>query len=378
MNRRIYSISKRELKEVLSDPVFISLAFIVPLALTFLFGYGLSLDVKNIPVLFLDQDRSALSRDYLYSFTNSEYFRLAGLSKDMTEVDSQMRSGRVRVAIVIPPDFSRKLYKGHPAAVQVIVDGSFPLRAMTAQGYVSAVNAQFSQKMVSQYLTRAGGQSVAAVYPISVEGRAWYNPSLESKNFMIPGLLVLTLIMYPPMLVVLAIVREKELGTIFNLYCSPIRPWEVVFGKAIPYIAIVYINYLMIFVLSVLLFKVRFTGSFMLLSAGALLYIASTVGLGLCISVLSRTQITAMLLSFIVIMLPSFMFSGFMAPITSMDAVGQSISRFIPASYFMGMVRGIYLKGLGFSYYKWDLAALAAYAVIVYGIFIISFRKRIS
>jgi len=252
------------------------------------------------------------------------------------------------------------------------------MRAMTAQGYVSAVDAQFNQKMVSQYLSRVGGQSVAGVYPIAVEGRAWYNPSLESKNFMIPGLLVLTLIMYPPMLVVLAIVREKELGTIFNLYCSPIRRWEVVFGKAIPYIAIVFINYLMIFTLSVLLFKVRFTGSFLLLSAGALLYIASTVGLGLCISVLSRSQIAAMLLSFIVIMLPSFMFSGFMAPITSMDATGQFISRFIPASYFMGMVRGIYLKGLGFSYYKWDLASLAAYAVIVYGIFIISFKKRIA
>jgi ABC-2 type transport system permease protein len=366
------------MKEIFSDPVFIALAFIVPLAVTFLFGYGLSLDVKNMPVVFLDQDSSPLSRDYIYSFTNSEYFRLAGLSKDMADLDSKMRSGKARVGIVIPPDFSRKLYKGHSTEVQVLVDGSFPMRAMTAQGYVSAVDAQFNQKMVSQYLSRAGGQSVAGVYPIAVEGRAWYNPSLESKNFMIPGLLVLTLIMYPPMLVVLAIVREKELGTIFNLYCSPVRRWEVVFGKAIPYIAIVFINYLMIFTLSVLLFKVRFTGSFLLLSAGALLYIASTVGLGLCISVLSRSQIAAMLLSFIVIMLPSFMFSGFMAPITSMDATGQFISRFIPASYFMGMVRGIYLKGLGFSYYKWDLASLAVYAVIVYGIFIISFKKRIA
>lgn len=377
MNSRLYSIARRETKEFLSDPVYVTLAFIVPFAIMFLFGYGLVVDVKDIPVLFLDQDRSALSRDYIYSFTNSEYFRLAGMSDGMADVDARIRAGEIRVAIVVPPDFSRRLYEGLPASVQVIADGSFPDRAEVIKGYVAAIDSQFTQKMVANYLSNSGNPTIS-VFPISVEGRAWYNPSLESKNFIIPGLLVLTLVMFPPVLVALVIVREKESGTIFNLYCSPVRPWEVVIGKAVPYVAIVFINYMFLFAMTVILFDVRFTGSFALLSMGTLLYIICTIGLGLTISVLARTQMTAMLLSFIAIQLPSFMFSGFMAPITSMDATGQFISRFIPATYFMGMVRGIYLKGLGFDYYVWDMVTLAVYAVVIYGIAIASFKKRIA
>lgn len=377
MNSRVYSIARKEAREFLSDPVYVTLAFIVPFAIMFLFGYGLVVDVKDIPVLVLDQDRSALSRDYIYSFTNSEYFRLAGMSEGMADVDSRVRSGEIRVVIVIPPDFSRRLYKGLPVSVQVIADGSFPERAQVIKAYVAAIDSQFTQKMVSRQLARTDSPA-ASVFPVSVEGRAWYNPSLESKNFIIPGLLVLTLVMFPPVLVALVIVREKESGTIYNLYCSPVRPWEVVIGKAVPYVTVVFINYMFLFAMSVMLFKVRFTGSFALLSAGTLLYIICTIGLGLTISVLVRTQMAAMLLSFIAIQLPSFLFSGFMAPVTSMDMTGQVISRFIPATYFMGMVRGIYLKGLGFDYYIWDMATLAVYAVAIYGIAIASFKKRIA
>ena len=183
---------------------------------------------------------------------------------------------------MIPSDFSRRLHEGRPAQVQFLVDGSFPMRAEVVRGYVTAINAQFNQGMVSRYLSLKG-QTAAAVFPISVEGRAWYNPSLESKNFIIPGLLVITLMFYPALLAALVVVREKESGTIYNLYCSPVRPWEVVAGKAIPYIGVAFINYVIIFLLSVILFKVRFIGSFPLLTAGALLYIACTIGIGLVI-----------------------------------------------------------------------------------------------
>lgn len=377
MHNRVYAIIRRETRELLRDPVYLGLAFIVPLALMLLFGYGLTMDVKNIPVLFYDLDRSSLSREYMNSFTNSEYFRNVGLAKDYKEIDHVIRSGKVRVVAVIPPDFSRRLHEGRPAQVQFLVDGSFPMRAEVVKGYVAAINAQFNQGMVSKYLSLKG-QTAAAVFPISVEGRAWYNPSLESKNFIIPGLLVITLMFYPALLSALVVVREKESGTIYNLYCSPVRPWEVVAGKAIPYIGVAFINYILIFLMSVILFKVRFTGSFILLSVGALLYIACTIGIGLFISVISRTQIAAMLITFLGTMIPAFLFSGFMAPITSQDITGQIVSRFIPATYFMGMVRGIYLKGLGFSYYAWDLLTLTIYATIVYSISILPFKKRVG
>ena len=375
MHSRVYAIIRKEIRELIRDPVYLGLALIVPLLLKLLFGYGLIMDVKNIPVLFYDQDRSPLSREYIHSFTNSEYFRNTGMAKNYKEVDYAIRSGKVRVVVAIPPDFSRKLNEGRPAQVQFFVDGSFPSRAEVVKGYVAAINAQFNQKTVSGYLALRG-QAAATVFPVSVEGRAWYNPSLESKNFIIPGLLVTTLMFYPALLSALIVVREKESGTIFNIYCSPVKRWEVVAGKAIPYIGVAFIDYIFIFLMSVILFKVKFIGSFLLLTMGALLYITCTIGIGLLISIISGTQIAAMLITFLGTMVPAFLYSGFMSPITSQETAGQIVSRFIPATYFMGMVRGIYLKGLGFDYYLWDLIALVIYASIVYGIAVFAFRKR--
>lgn len=375
MHSRIYAIIRKETRELIRDPVYLSLVFIVPIALTLLFGYGLIIDVKNIPMLFYDLDRSAVSREYMHSFTNSEYFRFVGLAKNYKEVDHVIRSGDIRVVVVIPPDFSRRLNEGRPAQVQFLVDGSFPWRAEVIKGYVSVINFLFNQKMVTEYLSRKGQAEVVA-FPISVEGRAWYNPSLESKNFIIPGLLVTTLMFFPALLSALIVVREKESGNIFNLYCSPVKPWEVVAGKAIPYIAVAFINYILIFLMSIMLFKVRFIGSFTLLSVSALLYIACTIGIGLCISILSRTQVAAMIITFLITVVPAFLYSGFLSPITSQETAGQIVSRFIPATYFMGMVRGIYLKGMGFTYYAWELIALTLYATIVYTIAILSFKKR--
>ena len=377
MFKRVLSIIRKEVRELLRDPVYMGLAFVVPLSLKLLFGYGLTMDVKNIPITFYDQDRSSLSREYRNAFTNSEYFKLFSLAKDPQEVDYLIRSGTVRVIVEIPPDFSRKLRAGIPAPVQVLVDGSFPSRAEVVKGYVAAIDALFNQRLVSDYLA-GRGRSAATVFPVSVEGRAWYNPSLESKNFIIPGTLVITLMFYPALLAALVVVREKEAGTIFNLYCSPVRPWEIVAGKAVPYIGVAFINYILIFLMSIWLFKVRFIGDFLLLSVGALFYIACTVGIGLCISILARTQIAAMLITFLTTMIPAFLFSGFIAPITSQDLTGQLVSRFIPATYFMGMVRGIYLKGMGLSFYAWDLATLAFYAAVVYGVAIKSIKKRIG
>jgi ABC-2 type transport system permease protein len=214
------------------------------------------------------------------------------------------------------------------------------------------------------------------ILPVMVDGRVWFNPSLETKNSLVPGLLVISLMFYPSLLAALVIVREKERGTIFNLYCSPVSRWQVIVGKAVPYIGLAFFVYLLLFALSVFVFQVRFVGNMAVLTVAALLYITACIGFGLVISVFCTTQVAAMLVTFIALMTPSMLFSGLMTPISSMEPSAQAISRFIPASYFMAMVRGVFLKGLGFRQYAADMLTLAAFAAVVYTVATLGFRKR--
>lgn len=376
MHSRILAIVRKETREVLRDPIYLALAIAVPIAIMSLLGLGFVLDVKNLPVAFYDQDRSPLSREYIYSFTNSEYFRLVAMAADSAQVEQMLQSGKARAVVVIPSDFSRRLRGGHSVPVQVLVDGSFASRALVVSGYVAAIDAQFNTQLLSDYLAR-NGMVTANVAPISVEGRVWYNPSLETKNSIVPGFLVIMLMFYPSLLASLVVVREKERGTIFNFYCSPVSRWEVIVGKAVPYVGLAFVDYFLLFALSLFAFKVDFTGNVLVLTGAAFLYITCCIGLGLVISVFCRTQIAAMLIAFVSLMTPSMLFSGMITPIASMDPSAQMISRLIPASYFMGMARGIFLKGLGFAFYAADFAALAMFSLTVYAIAIMSFRKRL-
>lgn len=376
MHSRILAIIRKETREVLRDPIYLGLSIAVPVVVMILLGLGFVLDVKNLPVAFYDQDRSPLSRDYMYSFTNSEYFRRVALATNPEEFEHMIQSAEVRAVVVIPPDFSRKLNGGKSVPVQILVDGSFASRAMVVTGYVAAINAQFNAQLLSNYIARKG--LAVSMVPVSVVGRVWYNPSLAAANSTVPGLLVINLMFYPTLLAALVVVREKERGTIFNLYCSPVRRWEVIGGKAVPYIGIALVDYFLLFALSRLLFHVRFIGNFFVLTLAATLFICCCIGLGLVISVSCKTQVAAMLITFVGLMTPSMLFSGMLTPIASMDRSAQMISRLIPASYFMGMARGVFMKGLGFSYYLPDFFTLTVYAAVVYGISVIGFRKKVG
>ncbi len=377
MHSRIFAIVRKETRELLRDPIYLALAIAVPVIIMMLLGLGFVLDVKNLPVAFYDQDRTALSREYMYSFTNSEYFRLVAFATDDAQVEHMLKTGEVRAVVVIPPDFSRKLNGRKTATVQVLVDGSFASRALVVSGYVAAIDGQFNAQLLSDYLEQQG-LAGATVLPVSVEGRVWYNPSLDTKNSIVPGFLVINLMFYPGLLAAMVVVREKERGTIFNLYCSPVRRWEVIAGKAIPYIGLAMVDYVLLLLLSLYAFKVELQGSLVVLTAAALLYITCCIGLGMIISVSVRTQVAAMLLTFVSLMTPSMLFSGMLTPVASMDPSAQMISRLIPASYFMRMARGVFLKGLGFSFYFTDMITMALYATVVYAIAIARFRKRIG
>lgn len=377
MLNRSRAIIRKETRELLRDPVYLGMAFIVPVVLLLLFGYGMSLDVKHLPITFIDHDRSPYSRDYIDGFIHSEQFDFIGLANDADQADHWLRSGRARVIIDIPPDFGRRLAGQRQVAVGVTVDGSFPTRAGVIIAYVNAISAQYNQRLLFEYAGRLGMQAGLA-QPLTMDISVWYNPSLESINMVVPGMIVLILMLFPAILGALVVVREKEAGTIFNLYASPAARWEIILGKATPYIAVAFLDYLIIYAMSIWLFDVRFIGSFWVLSAGALLYSACTIGIGVMFSVLMRTQLAAMLITFLATMTPAFNYSGFISPVASMDAVGQFIAHLIPATYFMGMVRGVYLKGLGFDFFWPDLLALAVYTAVVYCLTWLFLRKRIG
>ena len=377
MFNRVFSIIRKETRELLRDPVYLGLAFVVPMVLMLLFGYGLSMDVKHLPIAFVDHDRSTFSRDYIDGFVHSEYFDLVGVLENNAQAEEGIKSGRTRVIIDIPPDFGRQITSNRPVAVGVTVDGSFATRAEVTRAYIIAIHMLYNERLLSDFIMRRG-TAPRPMMPVQMDMTVWYNPSLESINFVVPGMLVLILMLYPALLGALLVVREKEAGTIFNFYASPVFRWEILLGKALPYIIVAFLDYLMIYAMSIWLFQVRFIGDFWVLSSAALLYSICSIGIGLLISVLTRTQLAAMLITFLTTMTPAFNYSGFMTPVSSMDATGQFIAHLIPATYFMDIVRGTYLKGLGFDFFWPDLLALGIYTIVLYGLSWFFLKKRIG
>lgn len=377
MGDRLLAIARKETRQLVRDPVYLGLAFVVPLILLLLLGYQLSLDVKGLLVAVVDRDRSPWSRQYVDGFVHSEYFRLVGVLDSPAEAREWVRSGRARVVIEVPPDFGRRLSAGLPATLGVTVDGSFPARGQIGTGYVEAINALYNQRLLREHLTRHGAGD-DRLWPVQMELAVWYNPTLESKNFIVPGMLVVILMIFPPLLSALLIVRERESGTILNLYCSPAGRWDILAGKALPYVAVSFLDFLLIFAASIWLFRVRFVGAVWVLVAGALLYSVCTVGLGLLISTLTRSQLAAMLATFLGAVAPAFTFSGIFTPPASLDAVGRFVSRLIPATYFMDIVRGSYLKGGGVVPYVPSLLILMLYCVVIYVAAWLALRKRLG
>ena len=378
MGDRVRAIARKELRQLLRDPAYLGLAFVVPLLILLLLGDELTLDVKGLLVAVVDHDRSPWSRQYVDGLVHSEYFHLVGFPESGREAESWIRAGRARVVLEIPPDFGRRLSAGERVAVGVTIDGSFPVRGQIALGYVEAVSTLYNQQLLAEALGDHG-RGAGPVWPVQMDLFVWYNPTLESKHFIIPGLLVVILMIFPPLLSALLIVRERESGTILNLYCSPARRWDILAGKALPYVGVSFLDYLVIFGASLGLYGVRFVGSAWLLSGAALLYSAATIGLGLVISALARTQLAAVMATFLFAVAPAFTYSGIFAPVASQDAVGRFVSHLLPATYFMDVVRTCYLKGGGGGApILWDLLGLGAYTVAVYTAAWLALRKRLD
>lgn len=377
MRSRILAVAKKEAREILRDPITLGIAIFLPLVMMFLFAYAITLDVKEIPLSVLDLDGSAGSREYLAAFLQSGYFKLHTVARNLQEIERLLDRGEVRLALVIPPDFSRRLEQGLAAEVQTLVDGSFANTAIVAQNYVEAINRAQDGRIQADYLARRfglrGGESAIKAQP-----RVRYNPDLRSANYIVPGLFAVILMAFPPLLAALAVVREKERGSIQQIFSSPVRSWEFIGGKMLPYAGIAFVEMLLLVTAGLLWFRVPVRGSLVLLLLLSVLYVACTVGIGLLVSALTQSQVVAVLLAIVLTLMPSFLFSGFLFPIAGMPPFFRYYTYLFPARYFNDIARGIALRGVGLGDLWFNSLLLFLYASAVLALASLRFKKKIG
>ncbi|KAF1708334.1 ribosome-associated ATPase/putative transporter RbbA [Pseudoxanthomonas sacheonensis] len=346
--RRAGSYALRETLELRRDPVRATLALAGSLILMFIMAYGISMDVEDLNFAVLDRDQTMLSRNYALNLSGSRYFIERPPLADYAELDRRMRKGELALALEIPPGFARDLQRGNEVQVGAWIDGAMPSRAETVQGYVQGMHRAWLIDVARHRL----GQE-AAVGAAAVETRFRYNPDVRSLPSMVPAVIPMLLMMIPAMLAALSVVREKELGSIVNLYATPVTRSEFLLGKQMPYIALAMLNFLLMTLLAVTVFGVPITGSFATLAAAALAYTVCATGLGLLASSFTRSQVAAIFVTMIGTLIPVVQYSGMIDPVSSLEGVGALIGRVYPATHFMTISRGVFNKALEFG----DLAS---------------------
>jgi ABC-2 type transport system permease protein/ribosome-dependent ATPase len=375
--RRIAAVAGKEWKETVRNRLFLLIAFLLPVLWMLVFGYGLVLDVEHVPFAILDRDQSSLSRDYAYRFIESRYFAYRGVLHDEREIDRMLGDTAIRMAIVIPEGFEERLAAGRAVTVQTLLDGTFPLHADTAKGYVIAVNRSFTQELLTGYLARTRGlapeEAGRLAEPVTLQTRYLYNEEVRSTWSMVPALIMFTLMVASPLLTALGVVREKETGSIYNIYSSTVSKAEFLAGKVAPYVAISAINVAALWAIAVWHFRVPFKGSAAVFIAASLLFVLCSTGIGLVVSLLVRTQMAALLITIIIAMVPTILFSGFLVPVSSLSPGARAQAHAFPAMYYTDVVRASFLKGLNLSTMWTDILALTGFAValrlVAYGLF---------
>lgn len=339
--RRLFSYSRREALELRRDPVRSTLALLGTVILMFIMGYGISMDVEDLRFAVLDRDQTVSSQGWSQNIAGSRYFIEQPPLQSYSELDRRMRDGELAVAIEIPPNFGRDIARGTPVQIGVWVDGAMPNRAETVRGYVQAMHLAWLQEMAGRQASPNRDTSL-----ISIETRYRYNPDVKSLPAIVPAVIPLLLMMIPAMLSALSVVREKELGSIINLYVTPTTRSEFLLGKQVPYIVLGMFNFFLLCALSVFVFGVPHKGSFLTLTLAALLYVTIATGLGLLISTFMKSQIAAIFGTAIITLIPATQFSGMIDPVASLEGPGRWIGQIYPTSHFLTIARGTFSKAL--------------------------------
>ena len=357
--RRLFAYARREGLEILRDPIRLAFALLGPIFLMIVFGYGISFDVENLSYAVLDRDRTPESRTYLEHFAGSRYFEEQPPIVNDVELEDRMRSGELNLAVEIPPHFGKDVKRGRRPEVAVWLDGAMPFQAETTRGYVQGVHQRYLEDLSRH---ESGGKP--RVLAADIEPRFRYNQDFKSVFAIVPGVIMLLLLLIPAMLTAVGVVREKEMGSITNLYATPVTGLEFLLGKQLPYVAIALINFACLVLLALFLFRVPIKGSLLALVIGALLYVTATTGFGLLISTFMKSQIAAIFGTAILSILPSINFSGFLVPVGSLIGGAKLMGHGFPATYFHRISVGTFTKALGFSDLFFNYVALAAFIAV--------------
>jgi len=378
MTKRLRAVAKKEMLHIMRDRRTLGMVIFLPLLMLLLYGYALTFDIRLIQMALLDEDNSIESRQLIDKFISSGYFKVKYRLSSTAEMGRYLDRGEVKMVLHIPPDFSRQLLAKSVAPLQILLDGSESNTANQMLGYVSVITQNYGRRIMMDLLNKEGLQLFQYSRPIDFRPRVWYNPELKSTNFLIPGIIGIIMTLITVNFVSLAIVRDKEKGTIEGIMASPISKLEYILGKILPYLGISFIDLLLILIAGVWVLKIPFRGSLPLFFALSFLFFLFTVGAGLLISTLTSSQQVAWMASFLGTMLPSIILSGFVFPIENMPRPLQLITYLVPARYFISVLRAIILKGLGLSYLVPETVILTIFGITMISLSTLRFKKQIT
>ncbi len=375
--RRLKAIAVKEILQVWRDPRSLMIALLLPFTQMFLFGYGVNLDLKHLPVCTFDREGSQLSQDLLKRFQATQYFNIVHNAKTYAEVTAAIDDGQCGLAIVIPPDFSERLNETGTAPVQAILDATDDNTANIAFGYAAAVVSGYSNDVAVTWMGRQG-KPLQQIQPMVVQSRVWFNEDLESRNFIIPGLVAMIMALVGAQLTSLTISREWERGTMELLVSTPVKPIELMLGKLIPYLALGWLDAAFCLALAALWFGVPYRGTLFALFVTTSLFLIVVLSIGYLMSVLIRSQVGASQIALLVTMLPTTLLSGYIFPIDQMPKVIQGITYLIYSRYYVSIVKDLFLKGSSLTELSTPIIFLVAYAAAVMLLAARAFRKRLD
>ena len=375
-NSRLSSLIRKEFIQITRDPRTLILVLIIPVMQLFLLGYSATNDVRNVPMAVFDQDRSPSARQLLDAYRAADYFRIAYDVDSEAELQTLIDNGDARVGLIIPPDYGKQLQSNGSAQVAFVLDGSDPTVASTALSAAQLIGQSLATEVMAERLARRG-QPAAIQPPVEVHTQVWYNPDLISAHFMIPGVIGMILYALTSILTATAVVRERERGTIEQLIVTPIRPWELIIGKLLPYTILAFLNTLEVLAIGHWWFGVPLRGELWLIWALSGLFLLSSLGIGLLASTIANTQQEAMLTVWMTL-LPGIFLSGFFFPLEAMPKVLQWISYLMPLRYYLFIIRSLLLKGVGAAALQSEILALSIFGGAIMTAAAMRFRKRLD
>jgi len=373
----ILHIIRKEFIQIRRDRRMFMMSLLSPVIQLLILGYAANLDVKDIPLLVCDQDISRMSREFVSRFTSSGSFKVVGYVESSNQIDRPIDNGFASMALVLPHGFESDILARRTVQVQAIADGSESNAAGIGLGYAAQIVARYSQDIMLQQFSRLGATGIKPV-TVTPQIRVWYNPSLRSRYFMVPAVLAMVLMMMTMLFTSLAVVKEKEVGTMEQLMVTPIRPFQLIIGKLAPFMVLGLADVILVILVAVFWFHVPLKGSVLLLFGLCIVFEIATLGLGLLISTISRTQQEATMTSQFFVMQPMMQLSGFAFPIANMPKAVQVITLIMPLRYFMTIVRGIFLKGVGMASLWRDALSLLVLGLVLLGVAISRFRKKLE